>query len=90
MFGWRKKDSGPTEAEIRDAYIKRLMEVLGFPNIEPVACEPSPQESLSPPSEEVSAFDESFLRLVGISGSVDQSATVLRKQSSGPEAKARA
>ena len=31
MFGWRKKNSGPTETELREATLKRLTEVLGRP-----------------------------------------------------------
>ena len=86
MFGWRKKDSGPTEAQMRDAYIKRLVEVLGLPNIEPVACEASPQESFKPSPDSAAAFDESFLKLVGIRGFQDEPDEVGRYQSSGPEA----
>jgi hypothetical protein len=87
MFGWKKKDSGPTEAQLRDAYIKRLVEVLGLPNIEPIACEASPQESFKPSPDPAGAFDESFLKLVGISGVQDETDGVGRYQGSGPEAK---
>ncbi len=31
MFGWRKKNSGLTEEELREATLKRLAEVLGRP-----------------------------------------------------------
>jgi Mn-dependent DtxR family transcriptional regulator len=31
MFGWRKKDSISLEAELREATLKRLAEVLGLP-----------------------------------------------------------
>jgi hypothetical protein len=67
MFGWKRKDPGPTEAQIRADYAKRLVEVFGFPNIEPVACERSPQESSKSSPDPAGAFDESFLKLVGIS-----------------------
>ena len=43
MFGWRKKDSGPMEAEPRDATLKRLAEVLGLPEEEFEANEDSQQ-----------------------------------------------
>lgn len=31
MFGWRKKNAGPLEAELREATLKRLAEVVGLP-----------------------------------------------------------
>lgn len=31
MLGWRKQKTDPTEAELREATLKRLAEVLGLP-----------------------------------------------------------
>ena len=43
MFGWQKKNSDPTEAQLREARLKRLARVLAWPGSE--ASESSPQGS---------------------------------------------
>jgi len=43
MFGWRKKHSGPTEAKLRETTLRRLAEVLAWPEESVEASEPSQQ-----------------------------------------------
>ena len=43
MFGWRKIDSDTLEAELREATLKRLAEVLGLPAEDFEATTPSKQ-----------------------------------------------
>ena len=38
MFGWWKKESGPTADELREAYLKRLADVVRRPEKPPVPC----------------------------------------------------
>jgi hypothetical protein len=51
MVGWWKKDSGPAKAQLREAYLKRLAEVLGMPDKDLIANEASYQGSLEPSPE---------------------------------------
>ncbi len=51
MFGWSKRDSVPTKAQLREAALKRLAEVLGLPDEDPAASEASPLGSFEPSLE---------------------------------------
>ncbi len=46
MFGWRKKDSGPTREQLREAYLKMLAAILEMHERDfvpaNVACPPGP------------------------------------------------
>jgi hypothetical protein len=58
MFGWRKKKSGLTQAQLREAYLKRLAEVIGAHENESDARE-APQRTPSTKSLEMNAEPES-------------------------------
>ena len=66
MFGWKKGDSGPTQEQLREAYLERLAEVLGLSYDELASSEASQQGPIEPAPDPVRAYDESFLKLVGI------------------------
>jgi hypothetical protein len=53
MFGWRKNDFDPMEAELREATLKRLAEVLGWPE-ETFAASEAPRQIPPKPGLEIS------------------------------------
>jgi len=57
MFGWRKKNLGPAEAELREATLKRLAEVLGLPE-ETFTAGEAPRQVPPKPELEISTEPE--------------------------------
>ena len=49
MFGWRKSKTGLTKAQLRQAYLERLTEVLGVHENESVASQASRQTPSTKP-----------------------------------------